>query len=221
MNEREPTDNRTDDVPGTAGVSGGRSAGTGQPADDAAHGAAGEQSATQRTANTSSGAGRTPDPRSAAQVAEDVAAQAGGTADAAETVTSGMVPTGTAPQAGSTPDAGATVSSAEAPTDTAAQASAAAGAGEKREPESTGRHAAETGSRQETPVTESVRRAAERAEQVQADVATAAERGAAGIPGPVARPGRTLLETLRDKPLLAAIPAAVLAFIFWRALRRG
>ncbi|MFI9637564.1 hypothetical protein ACIHAX_33225 [Nocardia sp. NPDC051929] len=109
------------------------------------------------------------------------------------------------------------------PADAAAQAGSAPGAAEKPEPgpESTGRHAAGAGSREQTPVGESVRRAAERAERVQADAATAAERGAAGIPGPVAHPGRTLLETLRDKPVLAAIPASVLAFIFWRAFRRG
>ncbi|WP_280411111.1 hypothetical protein [Nocardia asiatica] len=71
----------------------------------------------------------------------------------------------------------------------------------------------------DTPIAESVRRATERAEQVQADSAAAAERGASGVPGPVSRPGRTLLEALRDKPVLAAIPASVLAFILWRAFR--
>jgi hypothetical protein len=100
-----------------------------------------------------------------------------------------------------------------------AQAPEGAGATGDVDPESV-RHSAAEGSRKETPIYESVRRAAERAEQVQADAATAAERGAAGIPGPVSRPGRTLLEMLRDKPILAAIPASTLAFILWRAFHR-
>ncbi|MEV6323898.1 hypothetical protein AB0M45_22290 [Nocardia sp. NPDC051787] len=73
---------------------------------------------------------------------------------------------------------------------------------------------------QATPaVDESVRRAAERAELAEANAASAAELGAAGLPEAVAHPGRTLVDMVRDKPILAAAPAAVLAFILWRAVR--
>ncbi|WP_327114261.1 hypothetical protein OHB12_33945 [Nocardia sp. NBC_01730] len=66
---------------------------------------------------------------------------------------------------------------------------------------------------------ESIRRAAERAELTEANTAAAGERGAAGVPEPVARQGRTLLELFRNQPMLAAAPAAVIAFVVWRALR--
>jgi hypothetical protein len=111
------------------------------------------------------------------------------------------------------------VTSTPIPADAAATSGDTGGAVGKPEQEYTTGRSAEAGSSQAAPIAESVRRAAERAEQIEADTAAAAERGAAGIPGPVSRPGRTLLETLRDKPILAAIPASTLAFILWRAFR--
>ncbi|MEU5760497.1 hypothetical protein [Nocardia sp. NPDC047648] len=162
------------------------------------------------------GAGGRTESVSSAQVSESTSAQAGGIAGAGgktESVSSAQISEdglATAGAAGATgkPD---TVASAQAPE--------GAGATGNADPEAV-RHSAAEGSPKETPIYESVRRAAERAEQVQADAATAAERGAAGIPGPVSRPGRTLLEMLRDKPILAAIPASTLAFILWRAFHR-
>ncbi|MEU1549681.1 hypothetical protein [Nocardia sp. NPDC005745] len=142
-----------------------------------------------------------------ARISKDASAQAGGAADVAgepETVTS-RSSEGRSAEAGGAGAGGRTesVSSAQVSEDVPAAAGPIGAAGKP-----------------ETPIYESVRRAAERAEQVQADAATAAERGAAGIPGPVSRPGRTLLEMLRDKPILAAIPASTLAFILWRAFHR-
>ncbi|MEU7767947.1 hypothetical protein AB0B25_22885 [Nocardia sp. NPDC049190] len=67
---------------------------------------------------------------------------------------------------------------------------------------------------------ESIRRAAERADLDQANVATAGERGAAGPPEPIAHPARTLLDMVRNQPLLATAPAAILTFVVWRAFRR-
>ncbi|MFI2282989.1 hypothetical protein [Nocardia beijingensis] len=172
---------------------------------------------------------------SSAPTSTGAAPQAGGAAGAAETFSSERIPaagTSSTPGGSQSPTTADTVAQAHSAagnegTETVSSAQSEKKAGDAAraagdaEPESTGRHAAETGSEQETPIAESVRRATERAEQVEAEAATAAERGAAGIPGPVAHTGRTLLETLRDKPVLAAIPASVLAFIFWRAFRRG
>ncbi|MEU7632744.1 hypothetical protein AB0C34_22585 [Nocardia sp. NPDC049220] len=67
---------------------------------------------------------------------------------------------------------------------------------------------------------ESIRRAAERADLAQANVATAGERGAAGLPQPITRHARTLLDMVRNRPLLATVPAAILTFVVWRAFRR-
>ncbi|WP_159840257.1 hypothetical protein [Nocardia sp. CY41] len=156
-----------------------------------------------------------------AQISEDAAAEFGGAAGTggkAGTETSAQAPESAAAKAASTGAGGKpeTVTSAEGQ----AGAGGLADAAGTTEPGSTARFSAADADRRETPISESVRRAAERAEQVEADAAAAAERGAAGIPGPVIRPGRTLLETLRDKPILAAIPASTLAFILWRAFRR-
>ncbi|MGW4327322.1 hypothetical protein ACWEKR_15660 [Nocardia sp. NPDC004573] len=148
-----------------------------------------------------------------AQISDDAAAEFGGAAG-----TGGKAETVTATQA--TESAAAEAASADAGGKPETSAEGQAGGAGTTEPGSTARLSAADAARRETPISESVRRAAERAEQVEADAAAAAERGAAGIPRPVTRPGRTLLETLRDKPILAAIPASTLAFILWRAFRQ-
>ncbi|MFF7943042.1 hypothetical protein ACFZC5_25305 [Nocardia gamkensis] len=237
MTDRNSADKGTDDVRGAGGVP----AETGQSSKGAAvrGGASGadrdaEPGAAQRPANTSgesrgdvaevrkaesdtrsaaAGAGGETESVSSAQVSEGASAQAGGSAGAGgktESVSSAKI----------SEDVPATAGAAGKP-ETVASAQGPEGAGTRgnADPEAA-RHSAAEGSPKETPIYESVRRAAERAEQVQADAATAAERGAAGIPGPVSRPGRTLLEMLRDKPILAAIPASTLAFILWRAFHR-
>jgi hypothetical protein len=239
MTDRDSADKGTDDVRGTGDVP----AETGQPSKGAAvrGGASGadrdaEPGAAQRPANTpveprddvaearkaepdtrssAAGAGGETESVSSAQVSEDASAQAGGTAGAGgktESVSSAQI-------SEDVPAGGAGGATGKPETVASAQAAEGAGATGNADPESV-RHSAAEGSRKETPIYESVRRAAERAEQVEADTATAAERGAAGIPGPVSGPGRTLLEMLRDKPILAAIPASTLAFILWRAFHR-
>ncbi|WP_174184056.1 hypothetical protein [Nocardia barduliensis] len=225
MNDRKPADKGTDDATGTPEFSGGP--------DDAArlsHGAAAgangdaEPGTARGTTDAPAGASGAearktePDTGDAAQVAES--GRAAGAGGEPETVSSAQFPEATAAKPGGSAGAGGepeTVSSAQFPEATAAVPGDTAAAG-KVEPEFA-RSSAADDSWHDTPIAESVRRATERAEQVQADAATAAERGAAGVPGPVSRPGRTLLETFRDKPILAAIPASVLAFIFWRAFR--
>ncbi|MBF6219277.1 hypothetical protein IU479_14275 [Nocardia abscessus] len=198
MNDRKPADKGTDDAPGTPEVSG-TSPDAVQPSNGVAAGASGDEEP---------GAGRgTADAPAAASDADagvpDAEPSAG---DAAQIPETGRA-------AGGEPE---TVTSAQIPE--TAKTGHAPGAAGNAKPESALPSAADD-SWHDTPIAESVRRATERAEQVQADAATAGERGAAGLPGPVSRPGRTLLETLRDKPILAAIPASVLAFIFWRAFR--
>ncbi|NKY26866.1 hypothetical protein [Nocardia gamkensis] len=240
MTDRNSADKGTDDVRGAGGVP----AETGQPSKGAAvrGGVSGadrdaEPGAAQRPANTSGESrGDVAEVRKAESDTRSAAAAAGGET---ESVSSAQVSEGASAQAGGTAGAGGkteSVSSAQISEDVPATAGAAgatgkpetvastqapegAGTTENADPEAV-RHSAAEGSPKETPIYESVRRAAERAEQVQADAATAAERGAAGIPGPVSRPGRTLLEMLRDKPILAAIPASTLAFILWRAFHR-
>ncbi|MEU2030902.1 hypothetical protein [Nocardia amamiensis] len=97
---------------------------------------------------------------------------------------------------------------------------AAAAAAQQAEPRTAVGRTAEYQTEQAEPaVEESVQNAAERAELAEANAASAAELGAAGLPESMAHPGRTLLDTVRDKPILAAAPAAVLAFILWRAVR--
>ncbi|MFE7745510.1 hypothetical protein [Nocardia sp. NPDC057455] len=163
-------------------------------------------------AGDAAGAGGKSESVSSAQLPKD----AGGTAHAGgktESVSSAQV-SNDVPAAG-----GAADSLGKPETVSSAQVAEGAGGVGNANP-ATVRSSTGEGSRKDTPIYESVRRAAERAEQVQADAATAAERGAAGIPGPVSRPGRTLLETVREKPILAAIPASVLAFILWRGFHR-
>ncbi len=270
MNDRQPADKGTDDVPGTGGAPNGSgrpshgaadalsgAAGASRKAEPLArpaadtsgedHGdVAGARTETRRPARVpedaavqASGAfGAAPEPETvtSAQVSEDAAAEFSGAGDESETATSAQGPESAAAAAGGVAGKPQTVSSRQDPEEpaggaggkpeTVTSAEAPEGAGDlagtagTTEAGSTARHSAGDADREETPIAESVRRAAERAEQVEADAAAAAERGAAGIPGPVARPGRTLLETLRDKPILAAIPASTLAFILWRALRR-
>ncbi|MBF6468837.1 hypothetical protein IU427_27275 [Nocardia beijingensis] len=158
-----------------------------------------------------------------AQISDDAAAEFGGAAGTggkAETVTSAQATESAAAEAASADAGGKPETSAEGQAGGGGMPGGLAGAAGTTEPGSTARLSAADAARRETPISESVRRAAERAEQIEADAAAAAERGAAGIPRPVARPGRTLLETLRDKPILAAIPASTLAFILWRAFRQ-
>lgn len=215
MTDRNSADKGTDGVRGTGGVP----AETGQPSEDAAArgGASGtdrdaEPGAAQRPANTSGEPrGDVAEVRKAESDTRSAAAGAGGET---ESVSSAQVSENASAEVG-----GAAGSAEKSETVASAHAPEGAGATGNADPEAV-RHSAAEGSPKETPIYESVRRAAERAEQVQADAATAAERGAAGIPGPVSRPGRTLLEMLRDKPILAAIPASTLAFILWRAFHR-
>ncbi|WP_280315650.1 hypothetical protein [Nocardia abscessus] len=222
MNDRKPADKGTDEAPGTPEVSG-TSPDAVQPSNGVAAGASGdaEPGAVRGTADepaSSADAGvpeAEPSAGDAAQIPETGRAAGG----EPETVTSAQIPDVPAAKPGGAASAGGepeTVTSAQIPE--APPAKTTPGAAGNAKPESALPSAADD-SWHDTPIAESVRRATERAEQVQADAATAAERGAAGLPGPVSRPGRTLLETLRDKPILAAIPASVLAFIFWRAFR--
>ncbi|MGK8489248.1 hypothetical protein [Nocardia asiatica] len=212
MNDRKPADKGTDDATGTpefsdamrpshgtaAGANGDAEPGAARGTTDAPAGASNAEARPEPgpAAKPGSAAGGEPETVSSAQSPETAAAKPGG-------------PAGGEPE---------TVSSAQSPETTAAEPVDTATAAARVEPEFA-RPSAADDSWHDTPIAESVRRATERAEQVQADSAAAAERGAAGVPGPVSRPGRTLLEALRDKPVLAAIPASVLAFIFWRAFR--
>ncbi|WP_280474617.1 hypothetical protein [Nocardia asiatica] len=212
MNDRKPADKGTDDATGTPDFSDAMrpSHGTAAGANgDAEPGAA--RGTTDAPAEASNAEAR-PDPGPAAKPGS----AAGGEP---ETVSSAQFPEAAAVKPGSA--AGGEpemVSSAQIPETTAAKPVDTATAAARVESESA-RPSAADDSWHDTPIAESVRRATERAEQVQADSAAAAERGASGVPGPVSRPGRTLLEALRDKPVLAAIPASVLAFILWRAFR--
>ncbi|MBF6340130.1 hypothetical protein IU450_30205 [Nocardia abscessus] len=199
MNDRKPADKGTDDAPGTPEVSS-TSPDAVQPSNGASAGSSGDTEPraargtdAPATASSADAGGRETEPSAgdAAQIPKPGRAAGG----EPETVTSAQIPEVPAAKPGHTPGAAENAEWASA------------------------RSSAVDDSWHDTPIAESVRRATERAEQVQADTATAAERGAAGLPGPVSRPGRTLLETLRDKPVLAAIPASVLAFIFWRAFR--
>ncbi|WP_181720591.1 hypothetical protein [Nocardia gipuzkoensis] len=224
MNDRKPADKGTDDAPGTPEVSG-TSPDAVQPSNGVAAGASGdaEPGAGRGTAAAPAAArgadagvpDAEPSAGDAAQIPETGRAAGG----EPETVTSAQIPEVPAAQPGGAASAAGepeTVTSAQIPE--AAKTGHAPGAAGNAKPESALPSAADD-SWHDTPIAESVRRATERAEQVQAEAAAAGERGAAGLPGPVSRPGRTLLETLRDKPILAAIPASVLAFIFWRAFR--
>ncbi|MCC3333485.1 hypothetical protein [Nocardia abscessus] len=224
MNDRKPADKGTDEAPGTPEVSG-TSPDAVQPSNGVAAGASGdaEPGAVRGTADepaSSADAGvpeAEPSAGDAAQIPETGRAAGG----EPETVTSAQIPDVPAAKPGGAASAAGepeTVTSAQIPEAPAAKKGHTPGAAGNAKQESALPSAADD-SWHDTPIAESVRRATERAEQVQADAATAAERGAAGLPGPVSRPGRTLLETLRDKPILAAIPASVLAFIFWRAFR--
>jgi hypothetical protein len=213
MTDRDSADKGTDDVRGTGDVP----AETGQPSKGAAvrGGASGadrdaEPGAAQRPANTP--VEQRDDVAEAPKAEPDTRSSAAGAGGETESVSSVQI-------SEDVPAGGAAGGTGKPETVASAQAAEGAGATGNADPESV-RHSAAEGSRKETPIYESVRRAAERAEQVEADTATAAERGAAGIPGPVSGPGRTLLEMLRDKPILAAIPASTLAFILWRAFHR-
>jgi hypothetical protein len=179
------------------------------------------------TRSAAAGAGGETESVSSAQASENASAEAGGAAGSAEkseTAASARISKDAAVQADGAADvAGEPQTVTSRLSEGRSAQDGGAGAGGRTESVSSAQvseGAPAQGSPKETPIYESVRRAAERAEQVQADAATAAERGAAGIPGPVSRPGRTLLEMLRDKPILAAIPASTLAFILWRAFHR-
>ncbi|MBF6226124.1 hypothetical protein [Nocardia abscessus] len=226
MNDRKPADKGTDEAPGTPEVSG-TSPDAVQPSNGVAAGASGdaEPGAVRGTADApaaaSSADAGVPEAESSAGDAAQIPERGRAAGGEPETVTSAQIPEVPAAKPGGAASAAGepeTVTSAQIPEVPAAKTGHTSGAAGNVEPESAPSSAVDD-SWHDTPIAESVRRATERAEQVQADAATAAERGAAGLPGPVSRPGRTLLETLRDKPILAAIPASVLAFIFWRAFR--
>ncbi|WP_043722309.1 hypothetical protein [Nocardia asiatica] len=236
MNDRKPADKGTDDATGTpdfsdamrpshgtaAGANGDAEPGAARGTTDAPAEASNAEARPDPgpAAKPGSAAGGEPEMVSSAQFPEAAAAKPGSAAGGEpEMVSSAQFPEAAAAKPGSA--AGGepeTVSSAQFPETTAAKPVDTATAAARVESESA-RPSAADDSWHDTPIAESVRRATERAEQVQADSAAAAERGASGVPGPVSRPGRTLLEALRDKPVLAAIPASVLAFILWRAFR--